>query len=79
MAGTKGKSGGPRDGAGRKPVPTRKEKKQYLRLPIEFAATELERLALEWWSGLSPRQRLEQITEAHTFQPGYASRVEIAN
>jgi hypothetical protein len=78
MSGAKGKSGGQRDGAGRKPGP-RKDKKRYFRPPVEPAATELERLALEWWASLSPKQRLEQITEAHTFQPGYASRVEMTN
>jgi len=54
--------GGARLGAGRKPAPIKKVK-NYLRLPIEQPQAEPERLALEWWARLTPRQRLEQIRE----------------
>lgn len=72
MAGTKGKSGGRREGAGRPPSPNPKPPKKYFRPTIQQPANLLEQRAIEWYLSLDPQTRLESIVEDFTFQAAHA-------
>lgn len=63
MPGTKGKSGGRREGSGRPPVAQRKPPPVYRRPPMTEPRGEEQRAAMEWWESLTPRERTKQVLD----------------
>jgi len=63
MPGTKGKSGGQREGAGRPPLPEGQKHPRpvYRRLPMAEPRGEDQEAAMAWWESLTPRQRTCEI------------------
>lgn len=71
MPGTKGKSGGRREGSGRPPVPNPKGPKRYIRPVVQAPSNLLEQRAVEWYLSLDPKTRLESVVEDFTFQTAH--------
>lgn len=65
MPGTKGKSGGQREGAGRPPVTQRKPPPIYRRPPMTEPRGKDQLEAMEWWESLTPFDRTLHIKEMH--------------
>lgn len=63
MPGTKGKSGGRREGSGRRPVAQRKAPPNYRRLPMTEPRGKEQEAAMEWWESLTPRERTSQVMD----------------
>ena len=65
MPGTKGKSGGRREGSGRPPVPQRKPPPVYRRPPMTGPRGQEQIDAMAWWESLTPLDRTMHIKEMH--------------
>jgi len=63
MPGTKGKSGGRREGAGRPPQPTPQPRPVYRRPPMTEPRGKDQIEAMEWWESLRPRERTMQVLD----------------
>lgn len=65
MSGTKGKSGGPREGAGRKRKSNPTTWRDYETIKLPKPKDDRESAALEWFKDLEPFERLNLIVKVY--------------